>query len=296
VSGGKKTVIVLVWACLKLALLFSVALAGQISSGSRSETAEVFQGALVRIRFSGPDLVSVTGFLRAQKILFFPETKGSYSAFVGVDLEEKPGPLPIRIQSVEPTGKHQEVTLTLQVREKKFAEEHLSVAPKFDLLDAAHRKRIDSEQERLNRLWMLATPVRLWEGHFLPPVPGEVTAPFGRRRIVNGLPRAPHSGVDLRAALGTPITAPNHGRVVLRDQLFFGGNSLVLDHGGGLYTMYFHLSDFGVAENVLVRKGEILGWAGMSGRVTGPHLHWGTRLNGARIDPQELLDKVDPEP
>ncbi len=124
------------------------------------------------------------------------------------------------------------------------------------------------------------------------PVPGAITSPFGRRRVINGSPRSPHTGVDLRAAAGAEIIATNHARVVLVDDFYFGGKSVVLDHGGGLYTMYFHLSDFRVKEGSRVRKGGVVGLAGMTGRVTGPHLHWGARLNGARVDPFELLNKV----
>jgi murein DD-endopeptidase MepM/ murein hydrolase activator NlpD len=95
----------------------------------------------------------------------------------------------------------------------------------------------------------------------------------------------------LKAALGDEVIATNHGEVVLREELFFGGKSLVIDHGGGLYTQYFHLSEFRVPDRALVRQGEVIGLAGMTGRVTGPHLHWGARLNGARVDPFALLPK-----
>jgi murein DD-endopeptidase MepM/ murein hydrolase activator NlpD len=104
--------------------------------------------------------------------------------------------------------------------------------------------------------------------------------------------RSPHGGLDLKASLGTEVRAANHGQAVLRDEFFFSGKSLVLDHGGGLYTMYFHLSDFAVVRGAHIRKGEVIGRAGMSGRATGPHLHWGTRLNGARVDPLALVDLV----
>ncbi|MBI3059358.1 MAG: M23 family metallopeptidase [Deltaproteobacteria bacterium] len=130
----------------------------------------------------------------------------------------------------------------------------------------------------------------MWDGRFVAPVSGGITSPFGLRRVVNGWPRSPHGGVDLKAASGTEILAANHGRVVLREEFFFSGKSLVLDHGGGLYTMYFHLADFRVEKDSQVRKGDLIGWAGKTGRVTGPHLHWGVRLNGARVDPFELLE------
>ncbi len=144
----------------------------------------------------------------------------------------------------------------------------------------------------MTRLWSITSEQRWWEAPFVAPVPGAITSPFGLRRVINGSPRSPHSGVDLRAAEGVDIVATNHARVGRVDDFSFNGKSVVLDHGGGLYTMYFHLSEFRVKEGSQVRKGEVIGLAGMTGRVTGPNLHWGARLNGARVDPFELLNNV----
>ena len=124
----------------------------------------------------------------------------------------------------------------------------------------------------------------------------DIRPELGLRRVINGLKRAPHNGVDLKAELGTEILAANHGRVVLRDEFFFSGKTLVLDHGGGLYTMYFHLNEFQAAEGANVHKGEVIGKVGMTGRVTGPHLHWGARLQGARVDPLALLKAAETSP
>lgn len=124
-------------------------------------------------------------------------------------------------------------------------------------------------------------------------MPHEASASsFGSRRIINGTPRAPHSGIDLSSPAGTEVVATNHGRVVLVGNFFFAGGSVVLDHGGGLFTMYFHLSEFKVEEGAPVKKGDVLALSGATGRVTGAHLHWGARLANARIDPLELLSKV----
>jgi len=124
-------------------------------------------------------------------------------------------------------------------------------------------------------------------------VPQEASASsFGFRRIINGTPRAPHSGTDLSAPTGTEVVAANHGRVVLVGNFFFAGGSVVIDHGGGLFTMYFHLSEFKVEEGATVKSGELIALSGSSGRVTGPHLHWGARLANARIDPLELLTRI----
>ncbi|MGD8686410.1 MAG: M23 family metallopeptidase, partial [Syntrophobacterales bacterium] len=119
--------------------------------------------------------------------------------------------------------------------------------------------------------------------------PGKLNTPFGLRRILNGEPRSPHSGVDLRAAEGEPIRAINHGKIVLVGEFYFHGKAVVIDHGWGLYSMYFHLSQLNVSKGDFVGKNAVIGLAGSTGRATGPHLHWGVRLRGARVDPFALL-------
>lgn len=250
---------------------------------------QVFQGGIVKIEVSAKNISRIKGALRNQEIPFQLSERGSYTALLGVDLEEKPGPIGVLIQGWNQAGEQREELVTLRVREKTFPKEDISVPASFDRIDEATRKRIEKEQAQLARLWTISSGQRFWEGGFLAPVPGEITSPFGLRRVVNGSARSPHGGVDLKAALGAQVVAANHGKVVFRDEFFFSGKSIVLDHGGGLYTMYFHLADFRVEEGSQVRKGDLIGWAGMTGRVTGPHLHWGVRLNGARVDPFELL-------
>lgn len=255
----------------------------------RQHPMEVHQGSVVRIKVDGIGITDVKGLLRQQEIFFFPEPPDSYAALFGVDLEEKPGELTVAIQGRGRDGSKLEKVLRLQVRKRSFPEERFSVAKEFDRFDDAVRERIEKEQARLAQLWTVASPYRFWEGKFVEPVSGPVTSPFGLRRIINGSPRSPHSGVDFKAPSGTQVVATNRARVVLRDEFYFSGKSLVLDHGGGLYTMYFHLADFNIQAGSEVRKGDLIGWAGMTGRVTGPHLHWGVRLYGARVDPLELL-------
>jgi len=243
------------------------------------------------ISVSGEGLAGVNGLLRGRKVPFFP-SKGSvsYRALLGVDLAAKPGPVTLAIRT---SGKvEKRVPVMLRIRKKKYSTERFSVSAAFDQFDETTLKRIHREKEQLTRLWSVLGRQRWWRGRFILPVPGGVTSPFGLRRIINGSPRSPHGGVDLKAPQGADVVAANHGKVVVRDQFFFSGKSIVLDHGGGLYTMYFHLSDFRAEKGSQVLKGEVIGQVGMTGRVTGPHLHWGARLNGARVDPFEFLERV----
>ena len=253
------------------------------------EPAEIFQGGVAVLTFTGKEVAGAKVFFGDTEIIPFPIQDGSYTALAGVDLETPPGAVAISVRGRSGAGQQWERRAVASVLAKEFPREAFSVSPSFDQLDAATMKRIKREQAEFDRLWKMRTAGRLWDGGFLAPVPGDITSPFGLRRVINSLPRAPHGGVDLKAQLGMEIVAANHGRVALRDDFYFSGKSIVLDHGGGVYTMYFHLSEFRVEKHAQVRKGDVIGLAGMTGRVTGPHLHWGARLNGARVDPMELL-------
>ena len=125
---------------------------------------------------------------------------------------------------------------------------------------------------------------------FVRPVPGQPTSVFGTRRVFNGQARDPHPGLDLRAASGTDVVASGPGRVVLAQDLYYSGNTVIVDHGGGLFTLYAHLSSIGVENGANVEAGQSLGASGATGRVTGPHLHWGAKIGAIPFNPTALLD------
>lgn len=209
---------------------------------------------------------------------------------IGVDLEQAPGPVEIRAEATDARGRSLRGKHALRVLDARYPVQHLSVPRPFVELDAATLERVTREKAALDRLWEAAHPERLWNGSFRVPLddagPG---SGFGLRRIINGEPRSPHTGTDFTASPGTPVLAANAGVVSLVGDHFFAGTSVVLDHGLGLYTMYFHLQESLVREGQRVDRGEAIARVGSTGRATGPHLHWGARLHGARIDPQDLL-------
>jgi murein DD-endopeptidase MepM/ murein hydrolase activator NlpD len=128
-----------------------------------------------------------------------------------------------------------------------------------------------------------------WRGSFVRPLEGEIVGLFGTRSVINGEPRSPHSGVDLRASAGTPVQSIHNGKVVLVAEHFFTGNLVVIDHGGAIQSMYFHLEKALVVGGEKVKRGQVIGLVGSTGRSTGPHLHFGMRVNGARVDPMQFL-------
>jgi murein DD-endopeptidase MepM/ murein hydrolase activator NlpD len=262
------------------------------AKASGTKPTEIFQGDIAELKISGMGLTAVEGRMGKAMVPFFSSGSGDYTAFVGADLEAKPGAITVSVKGTTTTGLQRDSQITLLVKPKSFKKESFSVGAEFDQLSPEVLERIRKDQDEFSRAFMTSAPERLWRGPFVLPVSSEVSSPFGYRRVINGAPRAPHTGVDLRASLGSEVVAANHGRVVLLGDFFFSGQSLVLDHGGGLYTMYFHLAEFKVERGTAVRKGDVIGLSGMTGRVTGPHLHWGARINGARVDPFELINKL----
>lgn len=230
-----------------------------------------------------------TAEFRGRALEFFPAAStGTWLAFVGLDLDAPTGPAPLKAVLRGASGRAERKELTIDVGAGKFPVEELKVAQKFVTPAKTDAERAEGEAVKLHHLFTHGEEKRLFEGSFTPPIPGAATARFGERRIFNGQPRAPHSGMDLKAKKGVPVRAPAAGRVVLAGPLYFSGNTIVLDHGLGLTTLYAHLSKMLVKTGDLVKKGRIIGKVGATGRVTGPHLHWALKLKEARVDPYSL--------
>jgi murein DD-endopeptidase MepM/ murein hydrolase activator NlpD len=282
-----------------LTLLFSAAIcAAQARAGETGKviwprSIELRQGELIELKISGADLVAVEGRWGKEKIFFYPNGNGKFAALIGADVEAKPAASKFWLKATSQSGAEQQSEVPVKVKAKPFRTESFNVPPSFDQMTAETLEEIRREQTEFARAFEASTPERLWDAPFVRPVAQEESASsFGSRRIINGTPRAPHTGTDLSAPAGTEVVAANHGRVVLVGNFFFAGGSVVLDHGGGLFTMYFHLSEFKVEEGSMVKKADVVGLSGATGRVTGPHLHWGARLANARIEPFELLKKI----
>jgi murein DD-endopeptidase MepM/ murein hydrolase activator NlpD len=205
-------------------------------------------------------------------------------AVVGIPLNAKPGTYAIKIKGVQHRG------LSFSVHDKRYAVQRVAIKNKRKVDPTAlDMKRIRREHliiEAALDAWHPRARVPL---RFDLPVRGPVSSPFGLRRIFNGEPRAPHSGIDIAVPAGTPIRAPAPGRVAAVGHFFFDGNMVMLDHGQGLVTMYGHMEKILVKKGQRVARGEVIGLVGQTGRATGPHLHWGVSLNNARVDPTLFL-------
>lgn len=217
-------------------------------------------------------------------------------ALLGVDLERPPGTYPVILHIETTRGKPASCTLQIPVRKGKFATENLRVEKEFVEPSPEQIKRANEERDRLRAIFNQATPQKLWTGPFRVPIDGVTTGGnFGKRRILNGQPGSPHSGVDFPAPTGTSVHAAQSGRVALAEELFFSGNTVVVDHGLGVYTFYGHLSEIDVKAGDDLQSGQVLGKVGATGRVTGPHLHWGLTVERARVNPLRLVALLEAE-
>jgi murein DD-endopeptidase MepM/ murein hydrolase activator NlpD len=259
-----------------LALVLAAWVAGQGQALQMSYPAEADLTG-VTVRWSGH---AVPFTLRGERWL----------ATVGVDLDSRPGDHAVDVTFSYEDGRTRVVREPVQVRAEQYPTTELQVEERFVELSPEDQARADREAAETSAIYDTFTQQRYWNEAFAVPVRGAQDGRnFGHRRVFNGQPRAPHSGADLRASTGTPIYAANRGRVVLAKDLFFSGNAVYLDHGHGLYTTYLHLSEIEVDVGQVVERGERLGLAGATGRVTGAHLHWGVRLLDARVDPFSLI-------
>jgi murein DD-endopeptidase MepM/ murein hydrolase activator NlpD len=217
-----------------------------------------------------------------------------WSSLIGIDLDTTPGRYVVAVTARDADGKAVTVEYPITIAPKTFATRTLTVDPQFVTPPREALARIEQESKKVRAILDVVSPERYWIGPFVLPVPGRTISEFGKRSVYNGQPRSPHAGTDFAGATGTPVKAPNAGRVVLAANLYYSGNTIILDHGCGLFSYFGHLSVLSVHEGDAVATGDVVGKVGATGLVTGPHLHWSVRLAGTRVDPLSLIDVLTP--
>jgi len=260
---------------------------------------EAAQGTLLlaQIRSEKP-LSEVSGRWNDRDVPFWGESEKRHvpsrvytrQALLGVDLEKAAGKYEFTVTGQLQGGELVNCRAMVAVKEGHFATENLTVKKQFVEPNPEQEARAAKETKRLREIYDRVTPERLWDGPFRAPLEGEFKGSnFGRRRVLNGHPGTPHGGVDFPAPTGTPVYAAQKGRVVLAEELFFSGNSVIVDHGLGIYTFYCHFSEIEAKVGDEVVAGTVLGKVGATGRVTGPHLHWGLTVEHARVNALDVL-------
>jgi len=248
-------------------------------------------GELVVLTITLPEpqpAVRVRAFNRDQVVFRVDPSTGSgrvWRALVGLDLDVAPGRHRVSIEAGD-----LQASYDLQVLRKAFPTRKLTVDEAFVNPPESMRERIAKDSKALAAVWASPASERLWTDSFVRPVPQPANSRFGTRSIYNGSARSAHGGADFLSPSGTPVQAPNAGRVAIARDLYFTGNTVVIDHGLGLFSMLAHLSSVDVHEGDVVTAGEVVGRVGATGRVTGPHLHWAVRASGARVDPLSVLE------
>lgn len=288
-----------------LALLFSLAPAPSASAQLRKpcgqgvtlklSAAGSVQGGLVLAEVGGAKNLNSTHAEwdgRSIPLWREPGRGDTLHGLLGVDLETKPGRYEWKLSWEDASGSPVSCSATVLVRAGKFPTERLTVEKQFVEPDPEQQKRAEADQKKMKAIYDTITPERLWEGKFRIPLNNVTTGGnFGRRRILNGQSRSPHAGVDFPAAAGTPVFAAQSGRVVVAENLYYSGNTVVIDHGYGIYTMYAHLSEIDVKSGDTVKVSDEIGKVGATGRVTGPHLHWGLIIDHARVNALNIAQR-----
>jgi murein DD-endopeptidase MepM/ murein hydrolase activator NlpD len=235
-------------------------------------------------------VAAIDGEWLGRKLEFFRGRDGStWFALAGVDVEGAVDPSTLQISVRLAKGGVRDLSRTVEIHAAHYRTSSLTVAPQFVTPGPEEMKQIEADKLVKEKIFGASASEPLWAGDFQAPVTAEPTDSFGTRRTFNGKLASIHKGMDFRAAAGTPVRAGNSGVVVLARPLYYEGNFVVIDHGLGLYTLSMHLSRIDVQEGQRVATGDLLGLSGATGRVTGPHLHWAVRWQGAYLDPAKLL-------
>jgi murein DD-endopeptidase MepM/ murein hydrolase activator NlpD len=276
---------------MTLAISALLALASTAPEVAITVRARAYQpGELLAVTLTA-DRATVQIRLRAfgQPVPVFEAGDGTWQALVGIDIDQRPGVYSLVAEGILDgalvSGRRQ-----LEVLPKRFPTRRLLVAPEFVDPPPSMAERIANDAAFLSNAYAQSAHERLWSLPFLRPVPDPANSRFGTRSIFNGKPRNPHAGTDFLSAAGVRVHAPNRGRIVAARDFYFSGNTVVIDHGLGVFSLLAHLSQIEVQEGELVSAGAVVGRVGATGRVTGPHLHWALRVGGARLDPLSLLE------
>ncbi len=268
-------------------LLFSFSALAQVNI---IVPAAAYQGKVFTIRIAAEEDISSAKATLLERDYKCYENGDEYKGVIGIPLEQKPGTYDLKISITHDDGKIENISKKIVVEPAKFPFSKFWLKPARNKLRA--REIIQDEWGQIEKVLLVEAPVQHWLGKFDLPVEGPISQGFGHRQIINNKNAGNHRGVDIAVPYGTAITAPNSGKVVFADKLKAFGGTMVLDHGQGIHTLYFHLSQFIAKVGDEVEPGETIALSGNSGISSGAHLHWGMSVHNLRVDPMQWTEKA----
>ncbi|PIS31403.1 hypothetical protein COT42_01150 [Candidatus Saganbacteria bacterium CG08_land_8_20_14_0_20_45_16] len=245
-----------------------------------------WQGKVIEVKIPAAGITGVEGKFLGQKFKLYPQ-EDNFVGIIGVPTDQKPGNYNLRLIITQTDGKTIEQVEMLKVWPTKFPVTRYWLKPSRNKLRA--RNIIDNEWSEIEKVLLHESEKRLWSGQFALPVKGEKSQGFGQLQIINGKRSGSHKGVDLAVPIGTKVFAPNAGQVVFTQKLKAFGGTVVVDHGQGIHTLYFHLSKFAAEVGQDVKQGDLIAYSGNTGVSTGAHLHWGMSVHNLRVDPEQWV-------
>lgn len=248
------------------------------------------QGQTVSIQVTVNQACRVGGTLGDQELVFIDHGDLSYSAYLGISAIAKPGMLPLSLHLEVADGSSSAISAALETVAGEFDYEEIDFEPEVGVLLSPDISV--PEIQRLSALYAVSTGRQFWQGAFIWPHKGNITSPYGIRRLYDGELSSYHAGLDIDGNIGDPVSAASSGKVVLAETLAVRGNTVIIDHGAGVYSIYCHMQDITVSLWQQVDQGELIGHLGSTGLSTGPHLHWEMRVGGIAVNPIEWVERT----
>jgi len=265
-------------------------------AGITLSSKEITNGSLLLLQIEtrklGPPVsnIRLTFQKREYPVYLHPvDPADNHFGLIAIPFRTAPGPAKLVLSWTNAAGDHSR-TIPFRIVAGKYKTDELKVDSSRVNPNKKNIERAQKEARKIKRIYADGSIDRLWEGDFQLPMTSDITSPFGNKRVFNGQLKSFHNGVDFRARSATPVFAANSGVVKLAESLFYSGNAVVIDHGTGIFTIYAHLSRIDVAAGRHIEKGQRLGLTGATGRVSGPHLHWGVKVRGVAVNPLQLIE------
>jgi murein DD-endopeptidase MepM/ murein hydrolase activator NlpD len=290
-------------ALLSAGWLWPIGLAAQEPSDIAPEitlsATRISNGSALLLKIDADDLPTPVTHMRVdfKKTVYrvYPHPmkgNGTYFALIGVPYRARPGAQKLIFKYSDLNG-NQMQPLSFKVVMGEYRTDILKVDSRRVNPNPKDRKRANREHQEVKHIYASASPERLWKGPFVLPVDNDISSPFGNRRVFNGKLKSYHNGLDFRSPVGTPIRATNTGIVRVAKNLFYSGNAVIVDHGTEIFSIYAHLSKLKVKAGQRIEKGQLLGLTGATGRVSGPHLHWGIKIKGIAVSPLQFVETLN---